>query len=211
MSEGCRFLIVTYGRTGSRMLRGMLDSHPLVRCHGEVFGENLSSLARGRPEMLPLLRTERDRDPADFLQRRVFDRAGCQSVGFKILYRQLFDAWPGLLEAVQLDADVRVIHLLRRDGIRRFMSEQFIRVTGVHEVAEGAERPDVKPMHVHVPSLLESLAAVERGATMVRSVFHRHPYLELSYEDLVAPDGSRLGQVQDFIGVPPVALSSGVQ
>jgi hypothetical protein len=211
MSDASRFFIVTYGRTGSRMLRGMLDSHLAVRCHGEVFGENLSSLTAGRAELLPSLAEERGRDPVKFLQGRVFKPEGRQSVGFKILYRQLFDAWPGLLEALAHDVDVKVIHLLRRDGIRRFMSEQFIRLTGVHELAVGTTRPCVEPMHVHVPALLESLAAVDAGAARVRSVFRSHPFLEMTYEDLVSPDGQMIGRVQEFVGVRPMALSSGVQ
>lgn len=206
-----RFCILTYGRTGSRMLKGLLDSHTMVRCHGELFGENMSSLAAPGSYEHNELKRERADDPAGFLARRAFDPGGARAVGVKILYRQLFQQWDGLLEALAGDRQVRVIHLVRGNGIKRFMSEQAIRFTGVHEVAADREPPAIDPIHVHVPSLLASLAAVEAEAIRIRQHFGEHPLMEVTYEDLVGDPGHTLTRVQGFLGVPVETLTVNVR
>lgn len=206
-----RFCILTYGRTGSRMLKGLLDSHTMVRCHGELFGENMSSLAAPGSDAHLALQRERADDPGGFLGRRAFDPMGARAVGVKILYRQLFSQWDGLLEALTHDRNVRVIHLIRANGIKRFMSEQAIRFTGVHEVAADCEPPSIKPIPVHIPSLLASLDAVERESARVRELFRGHPFMEVTYEDLVGKPGHALCRVQEFLGVPAESLEVNVR
>lgn len=206
-----RFCILTYGRTGSRMLKGLLDSHTMVRCHGELFGENMSSLAAPGSDAHRELQRERAADPAGFLERRAFDPGGARAVGVKILYRQLFGQWGGLLEALKRDRQVRVIHLIRGNGIKRFMSEQAIRFTGVHEVPADCTPPAIDPIAVHVPDLLASLAVIERESGAVRELFREHPLMEVTYEDLVGQPDHALARVQEFLGVPVERLAVNVR
>src|SRR5262245_5075326 len=58
-----RFIILCAARTGSTMLRHMLNSHPDVRCHGEVMtGRSFDALSGG------------DRDPDPSVTRALVDR-----------------------------------------------------------------------------------------------------------------------------------------
>src|SRR5262245_66621142 len=83
-----RFIILCAARTGSTMLRHMLNSHPDVRCHGEVMtGRGLDSLASARDgdaSATRALLNRRASDPQGFLEEVVLDPGGAKAVGFKI-------------------------------------------------------------------------------------------------------------------------------
>src|SRR5215813_14269635 len=73
-----RFIILCAARTGSTMLRHMLNSHPDVRCHGEVMtGRGLDALVRGDrnadPSATRALMNRRESDPQGFLEDVVLD------------------------------------------------------------------------------------------------------------------------------------------
>ncbi|MCA9265021.1 MAG: sulfotransferase, partial [Planctomycetales bacterium] len=64
-----RFVILAVPRTGSNLLCTLLNSHPEILCHHEVFnpqGIFLALTQRDRPHSLPSL-DERNRDPLRFL------------------------------------------------------------------------------------------------------------------------------------------------
>jgi hypothetical protein len=207
-----RFFIVTTGRTGSTRLRLLLDSHPRITCHGELFGENISTLAAPGSEPHRHLLAERDRDPAGFAMQRAFAPTGADAVGFKILHQQLLTRWPGLLDALQRAQDVRVIHLVRRNGIKRFMSEYFVgTVTGKNVYFLDEQLPRIEPVVVPATILLERLCEERRQSARIRELFAGHPCHEIAYEDSLADDGPALRAVQEFLGVPPAGLTAPIR
>ena len=111
-----RFVIVTAGRTGSTRLRLLLDSHPEIRCHGEVFGGNLSTLAEPGSPAMEEAEAARAASPARFMQERVFDAGAQRAVGFKVLYEQMFERWPGLIEALSAEPECHVLALEKHHG-----------------------------------------------------------------------------------------------
>lgn len=207
-----RFVIVTTGRTGSTRLRLLLDSHPLITCHGELFGENLSTLAAPGSEPHRRLLAERDLDPAGFAMQRAFAPTGAAAVGFKILHQQLLQRWPGLLDALQRAQDVRIIHLVRRNGIKRFMSEYFVgTVTGKNVYFQDEPLPRIEPVVVPVTILLERLSEERRQSDRIRAVFADHPCHEVAYEESLDDDGPALRAAQEFLGVPPASLTAPIR
>jgi hypothetical protein len=62
-----RFFILAAGRTGSTRLRLLLDSHPHAKCHGELFGENISTLAEPGSDLHKQLLGERSSNLREFL------------------------------------------------------------------------------------------------------------------------------------------------
>lgn len=202
-----RFFIVTIGRTGSTRLRLLLDSHPQVRCHGELYGGNLGTLAPADSPLHAELLAERAADPAGFLARRAFAAESVQAVGLKILRSQLTQ-WTGLLEALRSDAGVRVIHLVRKNGLKRFLSEYFVgTVTRKHLLLPGETPPEVEPVELPVELLLSDLHKVAEQSVEIRSLFAGHPFHELAYEDSLEDNGPALRGVQAFLDVPLAPLS----
>lgn len=207
-----RFVIITAGRTGSTRLRLLLDSHPGIRCHGEVFGENLSTLAAPGSKAFEEAQAERAAGPAHFMQSRVFDAGENRAVGFKVLYEQLLERWPGLFEALAADRTIRIVHLVRRNGLKRFMSEYFVgTVTHRHSVLRHEPLPDIQPVTIHVPSLLENLHFLERRKALVREMFAEHPWHEIGYEDSMDDDSPALDALLDFLQVPRALLTVGTR
>lgn len=207
-----RFVIVTTGRTGSTRLRLLLDSHPLITCHGELFGENLSTLAAPGSEDHQRLLAERERDPVGFAMHRAFAPTGAAAVGFKILYQQLLTRWPGLLDALRRAQDVRVIHLVRRNGIKRFMSEYFVgTVTGKNVYFQDEPLPRIEPVIVPATILLDRLCEERRQSARIRELFAGHRCHEIAYEDSLDDNGPALRAVQEFLGVPPAGLTAPIR
>jgi hypothetical protein len=203
-----RFLIVAAGRTGSTRLRLLLDSHPMVRCHGEVYGENLTTLAEAVGLSQEVLQSERAEAPSAFLARRVFDPGGARAVGCKILYHQLETGWPGLLDTVVADRGVHVIHLIRRNGIKRFLSEYVVgTVTHKNLYLEGEALPTVGPVHLPVDVLLDNLETLAAASDRLRGFFVHHPFQEIAYEDSRDDNGVAMQGLLAFLGLPSATLS----
>src|SRR5262245_61558777 len=133
-----RFIILCAARTGSTMLRHMLNSHPVVRCHGEVMtGRSLDALAgldqSGDESSTRTLTELRRSDPERFLEECVLDPGPARAVGFKIKYEELLRreyAW--LLEWLKSRRDIRVIHLRRENRLKRLISVVTAKVYGLY-------------------------------------------------------------------------------
>lgn len=200
------------GRTGSTRIRLLLDSHPLALCHGEVFGENLSTLTEPGSEAHRQLLEERTANPADFATARVFEAEEKSAVGFKILYHQLTEAWPELMEALAADKDIRVLHLVRRNGLKRFLSEYFVgTVTRKNLFLKNDKIPALPAVDIPPAVLLSNLESIENQAKRLRGIFCDHPVHELAYEDSLEDNGPALRSVLDFLGLPPAELSVGIK
>jgi hypothetical protein len=204
-----RFCIVSAGRTGSTRLRYLLDYHPLARCYGEVFGENLSGLADPGSAEEPRVRAERDRDPTGFLFRRVLVAEGASAVGFKMLYGQLHGRWPAVLQALRSDPTVHIVHLVRRDLVRRFVSEYLVGTAAVgHRYFHHEAPPDIVPVEIPVESLLADLRRVTGEMDAMRQAFSANPLHEIAYEDTIEEHGSRMRALLGFLGLAPARLWS---
>lgn len=105
----------------------MLNSHPRVRVHSELFLQN----GKGRPQwggakdvvfwdefLGEMRRGKPDCDLTDTLQRYLdalfAERPGVDAIGFKLMYGQA-GAWPQLVELLQGRYRARVMHLIRRN------------------------------------------------------------------------------------------------
>lgn len=206
-----RFCIVTVGRTGSTRLRYMLDSHPEVTCHGELLGENLASLAQpGTVEHHALLE-ERMSDAAGFVARHAFAPSDSRAVGFKVLYRQIAEQWPAAFAAIRADREVRIVHLTRRNLVKRFISEHFAGVVRKHNYFNHEEPPMVRPVTISITSLLADLEKVQGEERALQEAFRDHPVLEIAYEDSCIEHGPALAGLQDFLGIPRLSLRSPVR
>jgi hypothetical protein len=206
------FFILAAGRTGSTRLRLLLDSHPLVFCHGEVFGENLSTLAEPGSEAHQRLLVQRTTNPAGFARECIFSAEGKEAVGFKILYHQLTDDWPSLMDSLAADRDIRVVHLVRRNGLKRFLSEYFVgTVTRKNLILKNEEIPALPLVEIPTATLLANLESIEAESERMRAIFSDHPVHEIAYEDSLDDNGPALRGVLDFLGLPPAELSVGIK
>ena len=76
--------------SGSNVLCTMLDSHPAILCHHEIFnpkGIRLALRLRGTDFSLGTV-AQREQDPRRFLDRVWTTRLGYSCLGFKLTHRQ---------------------------------------------------------------------------------------------------------------------------
>ncbi len=200
-----RFLVVSPARSGSTLLRTYLDAHSRLVCHGELLGGRriLGLSMKGLPswqgrrghELAPELLPRRDRDSVGFLTE-LFDEAGHLSVGFKALYQQLYDVkFAEVLDWLIADTGLRVIHLERRNGLRRYVShERHIR---------NQQDPSLRgqPLTIDPDVVQQDCRNIASLRARVDREFTAHPILPVVYEDFLADTAAERKRILGFLGV----------
>jgi hypothetical protein len=127
-----RFVIIAEGRTGSSHLVRVLNSHPQIRCHYEVFhGKTVHALTPGlkgeaREELRAELLALRKIDPMAYLERIYALDDGRPVVGFKIFGKHN----PPMLEHLMADGAIRKVVLFRANVLARYASLMAAHETG---------------------------------------------------------------------------------
>jgi len=196
------------------MLRHMLNSHPDVRCHGEVMTGSLDALSGDDrdpdPSVTRALVDRRERDPQDFLEEVVLDPGPARAVGFKIKYEELLltdYAW--LLEWLKGHREIRVIHLTRENRLKRLVSEiTATKVYGLYNVTSEAERPRVARIFLSPQECLEDFARTEEREALFQAHFVGHEIFQTTYEAIVGDRADVRADLTQFLGVSPTALTT---
>lgn len=185
-----RFVILNATRTGSNFLCTVLNSHPDILCHHEIFNPHVIGVARhlqGSDFRLGTM-AERERDPVEFLDRVWRTNLDRRAVGFKMCLWQHEPAY----HAVLPDLSVRKIILKRRNRVKSFVSLLLARQTGEWVVYDDHGEPAPRPrIHVDRDELLENVALHQRFYHETEAAIREtgQDYAQLWYEDLFSPDG----------------------
>lgn len=136
-----RFIVLCADRTGSYMLTTSLNSSPNIVCIGELFNpfvKHINFRVDGHKIVNPDKRALRNTDSMQVLDSRVFcERPNeIRAVGFKAPHPH-FWAQNQLLEWLVSERDVRVLHLCRRNMLRRLVSQKIALQTGVWTEYQG--------------------------------------------------------------------------
>lgn len=199
------FIIVAPARSGSTLLREMLNRHPEICCHGEVFGEHRINGFSFHGTRLPDPDPDqgikqRNADPVRFLADAVY-ASNRPFIGFKLLYSQLLRL-PFAPVAAHLIAmpGLKVVHLWRRDLIARHVSEARLRAGAVgRNDAEKARRLLEQSLR---PAAVERSCRVNIGArACAEQIFSRKPALSVCYEDFITDQATQSGRLCEFLGV----------
>jgi hypothetical protein len=201
VSARIRFVVLNAPRTGSNFLCTVLNSHPDILCHHEIFNPHVIGVARhlqGTAFCLGSM-AERQADPVDFLQRVWQAPDGRKAVGFKLCLWQHEAAY----HAVLPDPSIRKIVLKRRNRVKTFVSLLLARQTGEWVVYDDTGAPAPRPpIHVDRDALLENIALHERYYAETEGILRRTGQvpLVLWYEDLFAPEA--LDGAMALLGLP---------
>jgi hypothetical protein len=185
-----RFVILNATRTGSNFLCTVLNSHPDILCHHEIFNPHVIGVARhlqGSDFRLGSME-ERESDPVEFLDRVWRTNLDRRAVGFKMCLWQHEPAY----RAVLPDPSVRKIVLKRRNRVKSFVSLLLARQTGEWVVYDDHGEPAPRPrIHVDRDELLENVALHQRFYQETEAALREsgQDYAQLWYEDLFSPDG----------------------
>ncbi|GAQ86632.1 P-loop containing nucleoside triphosphate hydrolases superfamily protein [Klebsormidium nitens] len=203
------FILLSMQRSGSGWFETLLNSHPHVRSHGEVFSKKTWRGARERARL----------DDVYNLGRVAQETECLRAVGFKWMLNQgVMDHWQDWLEYVRAHG-VSVVVLFRRNTLRRMVSvaangydKQAKLVDGeqhkshVHSAEEAEKLAEYKP-ELDPRTLVAKLRSVQATQEGALRMLAGTRHVVLYYEDVVA-DPSMVDRVQDFLGVAPRPLRS---
>lgn len=179
------FVILTEGRTGSQFLVTLLDSHPDVRCAGEILG------------CVPLAPGDAEKEIAIALDRiRSARRGGVETrFGFKLPWGCLVPDRSLLVHLLRRGS--RCIVQFRRNKLAMYLSMRLAQINGDFSSSRpyAQQSLEIDPEH-----LLTTIAAFERHEREMLEITRGWPRTLASYEAMQAdPD---VPWVQDFLGVP---------
>ena len=200
MSTGTRFVILAAPRTGSNLLCTLLNSHPDVLCHHELFNpDGIFYALEYRDGSMDLGSMEaREREPFAFLQRVWEHPLGASGVGFKMTRGQN----DTVMRALIGDPGVLKILLYRRNRLKTFVSEQLARQTDQWEVYARDQLVTGAPrLHIDVESFRAHCDLNERFYQDIEHAlrYGRQRWIEVAYENLLA--GSEHVRLLEFLGV----------
>jgi len=192
------FIILTRSRSGSNMLASFLQSHPNIRCDGEIFnnlkGKNFYSI----------LDKTFTRQPYSVKCR-----------GFKIFYyhpqdmnnKELF--WNELTEINNL----HVIHLKRKNILRTIVSRKIAGKTNTW--ASPKRKSTNKKQNINITltpnELKNKFKETQRWINQGDELFKKHKKVSLYYEDLVNNPREEFKKVTEFLGVKFVEPNTNFQ
>ena len=232
MGSVIRFVIVSYPRSGTHLLRTSLESHPAVVCQAEPFNSDDRRLP------YPL-----DTPTADVLAGWVFRGDGpdtVRAVGFVLqaYHPHALEAFPGIRpnpgwadiwpRLAAMDG-LRVVHLERRNLLARHLSHRMARATGAWHAWDPAavdgvthltgrppegqigrpqgERPRLTIDPAQLALDFEEVARWRRHA---EEALAGRPLLRLTYEELCGDSEAAAARVQAFLGLEPRPLRPAV-
>jgi len=214
-----KFVIVSHLRSGTHLLRSLLDSHPGIVCQTEVYNSDSQSLP------YPLSTPTRE-----ILDQWVFRKlpAEIRCVGFVLqaYHPRGLKAFPGIREnsewsdiwSILRDIhDLRIIHLERENLLRRHLSHVMAQRTGrwhdwdpdrlailTHLGQPFAKRPGRPPrpaVTLEFDRLRLDFEEVEQLHKRVAVQFGDRTYHRVSYEQLCADPEYRLAQILEFLSI----------
>ena len=203
-----RFVVLAAPRTGSNWLCSLLDSHPEILCHHELFnpmGIHVAVSQRGKELDFGGL-AERDRRPLALLERAWRHDLGHRAVGFKFNRDQA----PQVLRHVLEDRAIRKVIVHRMNRVRTYVSERIAEITGEWESYPWLElRGTPVTVRIDPCAALRHSHVNQRYYEAIRNALAataQTPF-QVCYEDLdEEPD---LGDLLDFLGVSPRASLHG--
>ncbi|CAI9282967.1 unnamed protein product [Lactuca saligna] len=206
------FAILSMQRSGSGWFETLLNSHINVSSNGEIFGQkfrrnNISSIIKTLDSVYNL----------DWLTSSSKNECSA-AIGFKWMLNQGLMEHPKEIVDYFNDKGVSVIFLLRRNMLRRLVSIlansydkdarilNGIHVSHVHSHEEASKLSKYKPT-INTSSLTLDLREMEVTAMKALQFFNGTRHMVLYYEDLFT-NPSKLEQVQDFLKIPRMELTS---
>jgi len=224
-----KFVLISHLRSGTHLLRSLLESHPAIVCQSEVFNSDDPDLP------YPLSLSSRE-----ILEGWVFrefePRVQCAGFVLQVYHPLGLKAFPGIREnpdwldvwdMLEDDPELKIIHLIRKNLLRRHLSHVMARqsgawhqwdeqrvqtVTHLHPPVKTKSKAVNRPMvSLDAARLKQDFEEVERLHGQVRRRYQNGAYFTLSYESLCA-DTELLGaQLQEFLGVEKQPLHAAVK
>ncbi|MBE2199066.1 MAG: sulfotransferase [Anaerolinea sp.] len=200
-----KFVVLGRSRTGSNLLRSLLNDHNQVEAYGEVFRsqdsmdwDHIGYLQNGKMQHLLL------QDPIKFVGERIFRRYPKETaaVGFKIFYYHAQQPnWQPIWPYLQAQTDLHIIHMKRHNILETHLSRKRAELTDSWVNTTG-EKERVPTVTLDYQECLADFERTRAYETEFDQRFAHHPKIELVYEALARDNEAEMQRIQQFLHLP---------
>ncbi len=191
-----KYVVFCEPRTGSRLLSDLLNCHPDVECGGGLFDYHL-------PKWI---------HPKSYVERR-YERSRKHAYGFLLHPRQIL--MMPIFPSDELLSDLhaagwRIIHLKRRNTLRRVLSWEKARRDGIWHAMAGQHHQESK-LQMSGEILIRKVRLAEIAEQRDELYLDRLPHLDIVYEDDLLDRRTHqttLDTIFEYLGLPPAPVSS---
>jgi len=97
--------------------------------------------------------------------------------------------------------DIRVIHLVRRNSLRRFISEEIMRAGGPNHSGLGGRSEKKIKVHIEIADFQHKCIKIQRQQNKVLALLAGKDILEVAYEDLASDTTAVVSKICQFLGL----------
>jgi LPS sulfotransferase NodH len=198
-----RYIILGGPRTGSNLLRSLLNSHSSIIAFGEIY-RNKHEIGWDLPgyfktgKMMELFRN----NPIGFLESEVFKKfpKGISAVGFKLFYQHAQDSiWKRLWPFLKKRKDLRIIHLKRKNILKSHLSYLKAARSGSWVNSSG-QKENSSPIHLDYEDCLNTFEHIRTSEKFFDGYFKHHQKIAVFYENLNLQRQREMQRIQSFLG-----------
>jgi LPS sulfotransferase NodH len=200
-----KFVIIAQERTGSILLEMLLYSHGEVKIYGEIFNPNEEIRKRIRKRPIQLVD-----DPIVYLDNYVYKEypESIQAVGFRLFYTHARnEEWKSVRDFLK-DSKVRVIHLMRKNLLDRYLSHQLALRTDRWIASKEGERKFEEPITLSASDCFRDFYSSKWYQKEEEQFFNENPKTRIFYEDLCKYPKGEGERIQRFLGLQVRDLST---
>lgn len=180
-----KFIIISYSRTGSNFLVSLLNSHPNIKCDGELLGK-----VSPNPDYSKLL-------------NNIFN-VPKKTRGFKLFYYhpQNVENNQLLFETIQADKSIKIIFLERTNLLRREYSRLKANQTNVWKVTHPSKHShDKTKIHIDINHLIATIDSVTNAENLYKQMYREHKHIIIQYEDIENNHRETIAKIFRFLDV----------
>lgn len=200
-----KFIIICLPRTGSNLLRSLINSHPNAIPLGELFGfkEYIGWHLRKYPQ-LKWLNRKKNEKPLTFLNEEILNkrRLSTKAVGFKLFYYHARDdEGSKIWDFIRDNDEIKIIHLRRNNYLRRIISFKKAEVSNKWARFKEDEIED-NSAELKYEECLKDFAYTDAEEKKIEDFFSGKEVFNINYEYLVANKEKVADELLEFIGLP---------
>lgn len=203
-----RFIILGLSRSGSNLLRDLLNSHSGIITFGELF-RNDDALSWDCPvndrfksdssKITSLIQ----KDPIKMMDTVVFGKSPkhIRAMGFKLFYYHaqgpnLKPVWTYLRD----NTSIKILHLKRENLLKRYVSLVKAKSTNVWRDASGGKTSNIS-VTLDFEDCQNSFEEAVRWQEDYAAYFQGHDCMDIIYEELAADCRPPMRRVQEFLNL----------
>jgi LPS sulfotransferase NodH len=200
-----KFVIVSRGRSGTNLLRSLMNSHSRIVVFGEIFrrhgkiGWNMPGYHPTHSQLSII-----NHNPVQFIEKHLFRKFPIKisAVGFKLFYYHAHnDEWASLWPYIINNKDIYIIHFRRENILANQLSLEIAFRTNQWENKSADTASDQIKIALEYQSCLNHFMKTREFERQTEIAFKEHSKINVTYEELCDNREKVMKQIYDFLSL----------